>query len=66
MLGISGDDVESHIKFKSELDLPFQLLADEGNQVCFTLDILTPLPGAKDKTFCDAFHCMRVSACHAL
>lgn len=25
--------MDSHIKFKGELDLPFQLLADEGNEV---------------------------------
>ena len=33
VLGISKDDVESHIKFRSKLDLPFSLLADEGGKV---------------------------------
>ncbi|CAL8467480.1 g7018 [Coccomyxa elongata] len=33
VVGVSGDSVDSHIKFKGELDLPFQLLADEGNEV---------------------------------
>ncbi len=33
VLGISGDGVESHHKFKTKYDLPFLLLADEGNQV---------------------------------
>ena len=36
VVGVSGDDVESHKKFKSELDIPFQLLADEGNEVSVT------------------------------
>ncbi len=36
MVGVSGDDVESHQKFKSELGIPFQLLADEGNEVSVT------------------------------
>ena len=29
VLGVSNNDVDSHIKFTSELDLPFPLLADE-------------------------------------
>ena len=33
MLGVSGDTVESHMKFKKDLDLPYQLLSDEGNEV---------------------------------
>ena len=33
MLGISSDDVDSHVAFLSKLDLPFQLLADEGGEV---------------------------------
>lgn len=37
MVGVSGDDIESHKKFKSELDIPFQLLADEGNEVSIML-----------------------------
>ena len=30
MLGISSQDVDSHVEFRSKLDLPFPLLADEG------------------------------------
>lgn len=32
MLGISSQDVDSHVEFRSKLDLPFPLLADEGGQ----------------------------------
>jgi thioredoxin-dependent peroxiredoxin len=34
ILGISPDDVESHVKFKKKFQLPFALLADEGHKVC--------------------------------
>jgi len=34
ILGISPDDVKSHIKFKMKFDLPFPLLADDGHKVC--------------------------------
>eukprot|EP01024_Parvocaulis_polyphysoides_P035678 TRINITY_DN31678_c0_g1_i1.p1 TRINITY_DN31678_c0_g1~~TRINITY_DN31678_c0_g1_i1.p1 ORF type:complete len:187 (-),score=33.29 TRINITY_DN31678_c0_g1_i1:245-805(-) len=33
ILGVSGDDVESHKKFQKELGLSYTLLSDEGNQV---------------------------------
>jgi len=33
ILGISPDDVKSHVKFRKKFDLPFQLLADEGHTV---------------------------------
>ncbi len=33
VLGVSGDGVESHRKFKTKHDLPFLLLADEGRKV---------------------------------
>jgi thioredoxin-dependent peroxiredoxin len=33
VLGVSPDDVRSHVKFKQKFDLPFALLADEGHQV---------------------------------
>lgn len=32
VLGISSDDVDSHVEFLGKLDLPFRLLADEGGQ----------------------------------
>ena len=34
ILGVSPDDVESHIKFKQKFQLQFPLLADEGHRVC--------------------------------
>lgn len=34
ILGVSPDDVESHVKFKKKFDLPFPLLADEDHKVC--------------------------------
>lgn len=49
VLGISGQDVESHVAFKSKLDLPFPLLADEGDKVRKAYgvkgDLLGLLPG---------------------
>lgn len=34
ILGVSPDDVKSHVKFKQKFGLPFPLLADEGHRVC--------------------------------
>jgi len=34
VLGVSPDDVASHVKFKNKFQLPFPLLADEGHKVC--------------------------------
>jgi len=34
ILGVSPDDVASHLKFKRKHYLPFPLLADEGHKVC--------------------------------
>jgi len=34
ILGVSPDDVKSHVKFKNKYHLPFPLLADEGHKVC--------------------------------
>jgi thioredoxin-dependent peroxiredoxin len=34
ILGVSPDNVKSHVKFKRKFDLPFPLLADEGHKVC--------------------------------
>ena len=34
ILGVSPDDVKSHVKFKKKFQLPFPLLADEGHKVC--------------------------------
>jgi peroxiredoxin Q/BCP len=32
ILGVSPDDVRSHVKFKQKFDLPFPLLADKGHK----------------------------------
>jgi len=34
ILGVSPDDVASHVKFKKKFDLPFPLLVDNGHKVC--------------------------------
>jgi thioredoxin-dependent peroxiredoxin len=34
VLGVSPDDVASHVKFKKKFQLPFPLLADDGHKVC--------------------------------
>ena len=33
VIGVSSQSVDSHIKFRSKLGLPFSLLADEGGKV---------------------------------
>jgi peroxiredoxin Q/BCP len=34
ILGVSPNDVKSHVKFKNKFGLPFPLLADLGHKVC--------------------------------
>ena len=34
VLGVSPDDTESHAKFAKKFELPFTLLADDGNKTC--------------------------------
>jgi peroxiredoxin Q/BCP len=34
ILGVSPNDVKSHVKFKNKFGLPFPLLADMGHKVC--------------------------------
>jgi peroxiredoxin Q/BCP len=34
ILGVSPNDVKSHVKFKNKYGLPFPLLADAGHKVC--------------------------------
>jgi thioredoxin-dependent peroxiredoxin len=34
IIGISRDSIESHLKFKKTLNLPFDLLSDNGGTVC--------------------------------
>jgi len=38
VLGVSTDDAKSHNKFITKLDLPFQLLVDEGGEVATAYD----------------------------
>ena len=42
VLGISPDDVKSHVKFKKKFQLPFPLLADEGHKVCDLYQVWGP------------------------
>lgn len=34
ILGVSPDNVKSHVKFKNKFQLPFPLLADVGHKIC--------------------------------
>jgi len=42
ILGVSPDNVKSHVKFKQKFDLPFPLLADEGHKVCDMYQVWGP------------------------
>lgn len=42
ILGVSADDVASHVKFKKKFDLPFPLLADEGHKISDLYDVWGP------------------------
>ena len=42
ILGVSPDDVNSHVKFKSKYHLPFPLLADVGHKVCDLYQVWGP------------------------
>jgi len=42
ILGVSPDDVESHVKFKQKFQLPFPLLADEGHKICDAYGVWGP------------------------
>jgi len=42
ILGVSPDDVASHVKFKKKFQLPFPLLVDEGHKVCDTYEVWGP------------------------
>lgn len=42
ILGVSPDDVESHVKFKRKYNLPFSLLADDGHKVCDLYQVWGP------------------------
>jgi peroxiredoxin Q/BCP len=42
VLGVSPDDVDSHVKFKKKFQLPFPLLADEGHKICDLYQVWGP------------------------
>jgi peroxiredoxin Q/BCP len=42
VLGVSPDDVASHVKFKKKFDLPFPLLVDAGHKVCDQYEVWGP------------------------
>jgi peroxiredoxin Q/BCP len=42
VLGVSPDNVRSHIKFKQKFQLPFPLLADEDHRVCDLYQVWGP------------------------
>ncbi len=42
--GISADDMESHLRFKEQLKLPFDLLTDDGHAVAREYGALKPDP----------------------
>jgi len=45
VLGVSKDDVETHIAFKTQHNLPFELLSDTNSKVCKAYDALIPIVG---------------------
>lgn len=45
VLGVSRDDVETHLKFKAKHDLPFELLADTKGDVTKAFKATLPLVG---------------------
>lgn len=40
VLGVSGDSLASHEKFKAKQELPFELLSDEGGRLCQLFDVI--------------------------
>lgn len=51
IIGISVDDVDTHLAWASELDLKYTLLSDTGFDLCKNLGILDPDKRAKRATF---------------
>jgi thioredoxin-dependent peroxiredoxin len=45
VFGISRDTVSSHLKFKAQHKLPFELLSDIDGKVCKAYDALVPIIG---------------------
>lgn len=49
VFGISRDDVDTHIRFKEEHDLPFELLADEDGSTAKAYGARVPLLGVNKR-----------------
>ena len=45
IVGISRDDMPTHIRFKKAYQLPFELLSDKDGKVCKAYDALVPILG---------------------
>lgn len=45
VIGISRDDIETHLRFKKSNKLPFELLSDASGEVCRKYDALVPIIG---------------------
>jgi len=45
IIGISRDDMETHLRFKKSNNLPFELLSDTSGEVCKKYDALVPIIG---------------------
>ncbi|WP_339717578.1 peroxiredoxin [Cyclobacterium amurskyense] len=45
VIGISRDDMETHLRFKKANKLPFELLSDTSGEVCKKYDALVPIIG---------------------
>ncbi len=43
VIGISRDDIKTHLKFQKENKLPFELLSDLNGKVCIAYDALIPI-----------------------
>jgi thioredoxin-dependent peroxiredoxin len=43
IVGISKDDMATHIRFKNQYNLPFELLSDQSGRTCQAYDALIPL-----------------------
>lgn len=40
VLGVSRDNIRSHERFKAKFDFPFELLADEDEELCGLFDVM--------------------------
>jgi peroxiredoxin Q/BCP len=43
VLGVSRDDISTHLRFKKTLKIPYDLLSDEDGKICNAYDALVPL-----------------------